>query len=70
MITIDTRGSLPYSPLVPAVSGYCTAPQGEKLHIVMDQKEPFADLKRFLVEQGAKFREIYDGELFIIELTK
>lgn len=70
MKTINTCGSLPYSPLIPAIKALCEAQSGESLEIIMDHAEAFKDLKEYLAEQGIGFREIYEGERMTVQFTK
>ncbi|WP_373721420.1 sulfurtransferase TusA family protein, partial [Bacteroides heparinolyticus] len=51
MKTIDTRGQKHYSPLIPAITAMCSAAEGEKLEIIMDDAAAFNDLKEYLAEQ-------------------
>mgnify|MGYP000002274218 CR=1 FL=1 len=69
MITVDTRGTTAYSPLIPAIKAICGASPGETIEIIMDHADAFQDLKEFLSEQGIGFREIYDGEQMTLEFT-
>ena len=62
MITVDTRGTTAYSPLIPAIKAMCNAVPGETLEIIMNHADAFQDLKEYLSEQSIGFREIYDGE--------
>lgn len=70
MKTIDTCGQKLYSPLIPAITAMCSAAEGEKLEIVMDDAAAFNDLKEYLAEQQTGFREIYDGERMTLQFTK
>ncbi|MBO4984978.1 MAG: sulfurtransferase TusA family protein [Bacteroides sp.] len=70
MKTIDTRGTLHYSPLIPAIVALCEAQKGEQLEIIMDNETAFNDLKEYLAEQEIGFREIYDGEELSVEFVK
>lgn len=69
MITIDTRGTVAYSPLIPAIKAICDAPPGETVEIVMENDNAFQDLKEYLSEQNIGFREIYDGEQMTLQFT-
>ncbi|MDR0988239.1 MAG: sulfurtransferase TusA family protein [Prevotellaceae bacterium] len=69
MITIDTRGQKPYSPLIPAMLAVCRTPKGEKLEIILNNAAAFNDLKEYLSEQHIGFREIYDGESMTVQFT-
>lgn len=69
MITIDTRGTVAYSPLIPAMKAICSTLPGEALEIIMDNTDAFKDLKEYLSEQGTGFREIYDGEQMTLQFT-
>ena len=69
MITVDTRGQAPYSPLIPAIIAICKAPSGERIEIIMEQPEAFRDLKEYLSEHGIGFREIYDGGELTLQFT-
>lgn len=69
MITIDTSGTKKYSPLIPAIYALSQQKDGEKIRIIMDQEDAFKDLKEFLSEQNAGFREVYDEDKFILEFT-
>ncbi len=70
MKTIDTRGQKHYSPLIPAITAMCSAAEGEKLEIIMDDAAAFNDLNEYLAEQQIGFREIYDGEQMTLQFTK
>lgn len=70
MKTIDTRGQKQYSPLIPAITAMCSAAEGEKLEIIMDDAAAFNDLKEYLADQQIGFREIYDGEQMTLQFTK
>ena len=61
MITVDTRGTTAYSPLIPAIKAMCNAVPGETLEIIMNHADAFQDLKEYLSEQSIGFREIYDN---------
>lgn len=69
MKTIDTCGTHPYSPLIPASMAIAQARQGETLEIVLDDEHAFNDLKEYLAEQGIGFREIYDREKVRLQFT-
>lgn len=69
MITVDTRGTTAYSPLIPAIKAMYGASPGETIEIIMNHADAFQDLKEFLSEQGIGFREIYDGEQMTLEFT-
>jgi len=69
MITVDTRKTQAYSPLIPAITAVCHAPKGETLEIITDNADVFQDLKEYLAEQHIGFREIYDGEQMILQFT-
>lgn len=69
MITVDTRDTTAYSPLIPAMKALCLAPRGEALKIITNNAEAFRDLKEYLAEQQIGFREIYDGEQMILQFT-
>lgn len=70
MKVVDTRGCrAKYSPLIPAVKALCETPKGELLEILMDDAQAFNDLKEYLAEQQTGFREIYDGELMVLQFT-
>ena len=58
MITVDTRGTTAYSPLIPAIKAMC-----------MNHADAFQDLKEYLSEQSIGFREIYDGEQLTVQFT-
>ena len=68
MITVDTRGTTAYSPLIPAIKAMCNAVPGETLEIIMNHADAFQDLKEYLSEQSIGFREIYDGEQLTVHL--
>ena len=70
MKCIDTCGSLPYSPLIPAVKAICEAEKGEKLALVTNDTKVFAALKEFLSELGIGFREVYDHDKMRLEFTR
>ena len=63
MIAIDTRGTIAYSPLIPAIKAMCSAKSGD----TVDNANAFQDLKEYLSEQGIGFREIYDGEQMTLQ---
>ena len=42
MITVDTRGTTAYSPLIPAIKAMCNAVPGETLEIIMNHAEASA----------------------------
>lgn len=65
MITVDTRGTTVYSPLIPAIKAMCDTSPGETIEIIMNHADAFQNLKEYLSEQGIGFREIYDGEQMI-----
>lgn len=67
MIAIDTRGTIAYSPLIPAIKAMCSAKSGDTVEIIMDNANAFQDLKEYLSEQGIGFREIYDGEQMTLQ---
>lgn len=69
MITVDTRGTTAYSPLIPAIKAMCNASSGETIEIIMNCTDAFKDLKEYLSEQDIGFREIYDGEQMTLEFT-
>ena len=69
MITVDTRGTTAYSPLIPAIKAMCNAVPGETLEIIMNHADAFQDLKEYLSEQSIGFREIYDGEQLAVQFT-
>lgn len=69
MRTVDTRGSLPYSPLVPMLRAFYTAAPGERLNLVTDDEAAFTDMKEFLAEQGIGFREVYDDGFNCLQFT-
>ena len=69
MITVDTRATVTYSPLIPAVKAMCIAHPGDTLEIIMNHTDAFQDLKEYLSEQGIGFREIYDGEQLTLQFT-
>lgn len=69
MITVDTRGTTAYSPLIPAIKAMCDTSPGETIEIIMNHADAFQDLKEYLSEQGIGFREIYDGEQMTLEFT-
>lgn len=69
MITIDTRGSKKYSPLIPAIESICRAKSGQQIQIIMNNKEAFDDLKEYLSENRTGFREIYDQEDLTLQFT-
>lgn len=69
MITVDTRGTTAYSPLIPAIKAMCNAKSGEVMEIIMDNADAFQDLKEYLSEQSIGFREIYDGEQMALQFT-
>ena len=69
MITVDTRGTTAYSPLIPAIKAMCNAVPGETLEIIMNHADAFQDLKEYLSEQSIGFREIYDGEQLTVQFT-
>lgn len=69
MITVDTRGTTAYSPLIPAIKAMCGTSPGETIEIIMNHADAFQDLKEYLSEQGIGFREIYDGEQMTLEFT-
>ena len=50
MITVDTRGTTAYSPLIPAIKAMCNAVPGETLEIIMNHADAFQDLKEYLSE--------------------
>ena len=70
MKTVNTCGLSLYSPLIPAITAWCEASQGETLEIILDTQAAFQDLKEFLAEQKIGFREIYDGEKMTLQFTK
>ena len=57
MITVDTRGTTAYSPLIPAIKAMCNAVPGETLEIIMNHADAFQDLKEYLSEQSIGFRD-------------
>lgn len=69
MITVDTRGTTAYSPLIPAIKAMCDTSPGETIEIIMNHTDAFQNLKEYLSEQGIGFREIYDGEQMTLEFT-
>ncbi|MDD3037534.1 sulfurtransferase TusA family protein [Bacteroides sp.] len=69
MITIDTCGTISYSPLIPAIKAMCYASPGDTLEVIMNNAEAFGDLKEYLSEQGIGFREIYDEERMTLQFT-
>ena len=69
MITVDTRGTTAYSPLIPAIKAMRNAVPGETLEIIMNHADAFQDLKEYLSEQSIGFREIYDGEQLTVQFT-
>ncbi|MFG6410371.1 MAG: sulfurtransferase TusA family protein [Bacteroides acidifaciens] len=69
MITVDTRGTTAYSPLIPAIKDMCDTSPGETIEIIMNHADAFQNLKEYLSEQGIGFREIYDGEQMTLEFT-
>ena len=69
MITVDTRGTAAYSPLIPAIKAMCDTSPGETIEIIMNHTDAFQNLKEYLSEQGIGFREIYDGEQMTLEFT-
>ena len=69
MITVDTRGTTAYSPLIPAIKAMCDTSPGETIEIIMNHADAFQNLKEYLSEQGIGFREIYDGEQMTLEFT-
>ena len=69
MITVDTRGTTSYSPLIPAIKAMCDTSPGETIEIIMNHADAFQNLKEYLSEQGIGFREIYDGEQMTLEFT-
>lgn len=69
MKTIDTRRELPYSPLIPALKAFYTAPGGTLLEVVTGDASAFDDLKKFLSEQDIGFREIYEDGKMILQFT-
>ena len=46
MITVDTRGTTAYSPLIPAIKAMCNAVPGETLEIIMNHADAFQDFVR------------------------
>lgn len=70
MKTVDTRGPLPYSPLVPAVEAICQARPGEEIEILLGDLAAFNDLKEYLVERGIGFREVYDEDVMALEFVR
>lgn len=70
MKAVDTRGTLPYSPLVPMLRAYYTAAPGEAVDLATDDEAAFADMKEFLAEQGAGFREIYEAGAMRLQFTR
>lgn len=69
MITVDTRGTTAYSPLIPAIKAMCDTSPGETIEIIMNHTDAFQNLKEYLSEQGIGFREIYNGEQMTLEFT-
>lgn len=69
MITVDTRSTTAYSPLIPAIKAICFAQPGEAVEIIMDNADAFQDLKEYLSEEGIGFREIYSSELMTLQFT-
>ncbi len=69
MITVDTRGTTAYSPLIPAIKAMCDTSPGETIEIIMNHADAFQNLKEYLSVQGIGFREIYDGEQMTLEFT-
>lgn len=69
MITVDTRETTAYSPLIPAIKAICHAAPGETIEIIMNHACAFQDLKEYLSEQSIGFREIYDGEQMTVQFT-
>ena len=67
MITVDTRGTTAYSPLIPAIKAMCDTSPGETIEIIMNHTDAFQNLKEYLSEQGIGFHEIYDGEQMTLE---
>ena len=68
--SVDTCGTLRYSPLVPAMEAICTASAGEEVEIILNDQSAFNDLKEYLSECGIGFREIYDGEKMTLQFTR
>ena len=69
MITVDTRGTTAYSPLIPAIKAMCDTSPGETIEIIMNHADAFQNLKEYLSEQGIGFREIFDGEKMTLEFS-
>lgn len=69
MITVDTRSTTAYSPLIPAIKAICFARLGEAVEIIMENADAFQDLKEYLSEQGIGFREIYSSEQMTLQFT-
>lgn len=69
MITVDTRGLIKYSPLIPAIEVICRSQPGQQIQIIMDNKEAFSDLKEYLSENHIGFREIYDLDHMMLQFT-
>lgn len=69
MTTVDTRGQKKYNPLIPAIEAICRSESGRQMQIIMDDKEAFDDLKKYLSEQNVGFREIYDQEYMTLQFT-
>ncbi|MDR1004010.1 MAG: sulfurtransferase TusA family protein [Prevotellaceae bacterium] len=69
MKTIDTRGNMPYSQLIPAIKAIDGASAGDKLEIIMTSEDAFNDLKEYLAEQHIGFREIYGSDVMTLQFT-
>ena len=70
MKAVDTRGDLPYSPLVPMLRAYYTAAPGEAVDLITDDESAFADMKEFLAGEGTGFREIYEAGAMRLQFTR
>lgn len=55
MITVDTRGTTAYSPLIPAIKAMCNAVPGETLEIIMNHADAFQSKKNICQSKASAF---------------
>ena len=60
MITVDTRGTTAYSPLIPAIKAMCDTSPGETIEIIMNHADAFQNLKEYLSDPELSLNAIAD----------